>query len=764
MGEVERYRQAYSFEQSLLSHESARSHHEHQPHDEVNHRLTRGGKVGRSDARGHADEQTAQQRTQQGTHAPDHDGDKGRHEQAVSHRRLQAKLTRRQNARHACKHDADDKVRGAQQVNVHAKRRYGFEIGIAGANADAQSGVAQHGEQHGSAHQGNRDNKEAVAGEKEVGLTEGMSQRFRDGQRHAVGTPDGADHVLHDQRQTEGEQQRIQRIAFVQAANEKHLDHQTQHPCEQRRHGQRPPEAQARLQRVREVGRQRHERALGEIDGVVQPEDERQAERQQRIKRSGDQAVERIEDKDEIQGNASAAADGQAADSRSGGSAGTRSGASGARKHAAGFRRRQRDLLARHDARNVEQVRILARLNHMPREHAQHQLVILRTVEHIAGLKRDLRGQHQALHRLDDLGRFERLGLFHRQPDGMRGGKTKPCARRRVFTFVGCGVTLDEIRHMRSVRLVPVPLHGPPAVAGRLGQRLRLLQLEQSAAHGDVFVDAELRDLLHAVDLIVTGQQQAQHVGRLGFHVDQIGRKIGRPHGHQRTAHHGASRLLELCGVVGLLRLTKGVVSGQEVPLLAEFLVERLEVTGRQHPGGRAGAEGRGLALLAGQAVDVAAGTDEELVVAIGKLRHGERGRRVDRAHEEVHLVLAQQTRGLVHRSAGIACAVFHEDLQRTAHHASRLVDLGFSEFGALDFALPERCKGAGDGIDQPDFHRRLTSAPARHLRAQQSGQTRSAARLDQRATIHLNLLIRVFLVHACLLLCQRTEMTLFVN
>ena len=142
-------------------------------------------------------------------------------------------------------------------------------------------------------------------------LAERVAERFGNRQRHPIGAPDGANDVLHDEGEPEGQQQRIERITLVQAANEQDLDHQTQHTGKQRRNHQSTPEPQARLQRVSEISRQRHEGTLGEVDGVVEAQDERQPQRQQRIERARDEAVESVEDQNEIQGDASAAADGR---------------------------------------------------------------------------------------------------------------------------------------------------------------------------------------------------------------------------------------------------------------------------------------------------------------------------------------------------------------------------------------------------------------------------------------------------------------------
>ena len=102
--------------------------------------------------------------------------------------------------------------------------------------------------------------------------------------------------VLDDEGEAEGEQQAVERIAPVHAADQQALDGKTDERREERRDEQRAPEAEIGPQRVGEIAADDQEPAVREVDDARQVEDERQADRHERVERADDQAVGDVEE------------------------------------------------------------------------------------------------------------------------------------------------------------------------------------------------------------------------------------------------------------------------------------------------------------------------------------------------------------------------------------------------------------------------------------------------------------------------------------
>ena len=127
-------------------------------------------------------------------------------------------------------------------------------------------------------------------------LLRGCARTARNGHRLALRAPDEACAVLDDESQAEREQQAVERIAPVNAPDERALDEQTDDGGQQRRNQQRAPEADVGCDRVRDVAADDEEAAMSEVDDIAEIENQRQPERHQHVKRTDDQSVRDVEE------------------------------------------------------------------------------------------------------------------------------------------------------------------------------------------------------------------------------------------------------------------------------------------------------------------------------------------------------------------------------------------------------------------------------------------------------------------------------------
>ena len=105
-----------------------------------------------------------------------------------------------------------------------------------------------------------------------------------------------AEHALDDQGQAEGEQQAVEVVEVVEALEHRALEDDAEHAHHERREEQRPPVAEPDLlqQEVGHEGAHHVLGAVGEVDDVEQPEDDRQPEAQQRVEGAVDQPDEEL--------------------------------------------------------------------------------------------------------------------------------------------------------------------------------------------------------------------------------------------------------------------------------------------------------------------------------------------------------------------------------------------------------------------------------------------------------------------------------------
>ena len=111
--------------------------------------------------------------------------------------------------------------------------------------------------------------------------------------------PDHPQSLLDDHREAEGEEQAQRRIGAVEAPQEQPLDRHPEARHKEGRGDEGGAEAGHPAQLDRQVGADRVERAVSQVDDPTQAEDERQAERDQEVVDAQEQAVhDLLEDED----------------------------------------------------------------------------------------------------------------------------------------------------------------------------------------------------------------------------------------------------------------------------------------------------------------------------------------------------------------------------------------------------------------------------------------------------------------------------------
>src|SRR6185312_13242921 len=100
-----------------------------------------------------------------------------------------------------------------------------------------------------------------------------------------------------------------------------------------------------------------------------------------------------------------------------------------------------------------------------------------------------------------------------------------PRRRRLAGALLDGGIELLDMGH---ARLVPPPFHRPPTDARLIRNRAQAFQFEQRAADRHLLVEAELDELLEAVDLILAAHDVDEHLWPEGLGLDEIGGVIDR--------------------------------------------------------------------------------------------------------------------------------------------------------------------------------------------------------------------------------------------
>ena len=148
------------------------------------------------------------------------------------------------------------------------------------------------------------DGARAVAGEDEVADEELAAQRRWDRERKRRRAEDHAQRLLGDHGETEGQQQRENRVGSIEALKEPALDDDADQRDQYRRGDDGAAEADMRGEHDREIGADRIEGAMRQIDDAAEREDQRQAERDQEVIDPVEQPVQHLLDEEGEQGMA----------------------------------------------------------------------------------------------------------------------------------------------------------------------------------------------------------------------------------------------------------------------------------------------------------------------------------------------------------------------------------------------------------------------------------------------------------------------------
>ena len=299
-------------------------------------------------------------------------------------------------------------------------------------------------------------------------------------------------------------------------------------------------------------------------------------------------------------------------------------------------------------------------------------------------------------------------------------------------------VLLGEVGHesqrARGLELV-VPHGGPDAAqvafAGSPG--VGRVQVETGHRVGQT----ELRILLHEVGHLVAGQVGGDQV-RLGLaDLEQVGAEVGHVGGHQLVADHRAA-----VGGEETLGLARQVVAEEVVGRQAEDLLaldqalthQRLAGGIHHHRDRDVDVEGVAVAVLAAQRVGARADAHEQLLVARGHLRDGQRRAGVDLAHQHRDVVALDHALRLGGGRLRVD-RVFAHHIERAAHHAAGGVDLLGRHLDALGGVLAQRAEEARHGREVADLDRaRLRAHPGGHAQRGRAGH--EGAGLEQFATL----------------------------
>ena len=331
-------------------------------------------------------------------------------------------------------------------------------------------------------------------------------------------------------------------------------------------------------------------------------------------------------------------------------------------------------------------------------------------VVHLVGLKLHLWRQLEAAQRTGELEGIDALFLVGDQPDSVGRRVPEPVARGGHLAAVHLADLGHELLDMRNAGLVPVPLEHPVPEPSLERLPLHILELGIAPGNRNLLVDAELDDLLHAIDHVLALDQHEDNVGLGGARLDQIRGEVGGPKRGKFVPGGGAAEILEVDRKALLQRVAEGVVRCDEVPPLAVFLVHSVGHRVGHRPRGVAHAIDVPVAVRPGDRVGMAARNDVQHLILTCDLGERQSDRRVHIPDEERHLVAVDQLVRLLHAGAGVVRRILDEQFDGAAENAALRVDLPDGELGTGHFVLGGRRIGSGERIDHADAKRRLAA------------------------------------------------------
>ena len=136
--------------------------------------------------------------------------------------------------------------------------------------------------------------QQAVAREQEVAENDRAAKRRRNRGRQRRRAPDDADRLFGDHREAERHQQAQDRIGGVEPAQDESLEQDAEQGDSDRRQHDRRAEAEIFGDLDRNVGAERIERAMRQVDDAADAEDQRQAERDQQIIAAEHEAIHHL--------------------------------------------------------------------------------------------------------------------------------------------------------------------------------------------------------------------------------------------------------------------------------------------------------------------------------------------------------------------------------------------------------------------------------------------------------------------------------------
>src|SRR5581483_8137927 len=107
--------------------------------------------------------------------------------------------------------------------------------------------------------------------------------------------PNLARAVLDDEGKAEGEQQAIERIAPIDAADQQAFNEPADDRGQKRRDNERAPKTEIRRQRVGKIAADHQKSAMREVNDAGKVENKRQPDRHQRVERADDEAIRDVE-------------------------------------------------------------------------------------------------------------------------------------------------------------------------------------------------------------------------------------------------------------------------------------------------------------------------------------------------------------------------------------------------------------------------------------------------------------------------------------
>ena len=186
---------------------------------------------------------------------------------------------------------------------IHSEGRNHLAVLGGGADQDAPARAMEEGPEPEGDERAEDDDGEIIAREELTGDGHGAAQAGGGRARLVVGAPEIANGVRHDQDEREGQEELVQLGRAVDAAKEERLHEPTERRHEERgEEGSRVEGARAQGkeggQRVRQVGRQHVEGAVGKVDDPGDPEDERQSRRDEEEEHRVGETAQELDDEE----------------------------------------------------------------------------------------------------------------------------------------------------------------------------------------------------------------------------------------------------------------------------------------------------------------------------------------------------------------------------------------------------------------------------------------------------------------------------------